>query len=135
MADFEGIFTHKTGFVTKASGTTRSDLGRDCRDAFFGLAKTCANRVLGLSRRKARYPAPIGNPLLPKSSGADAPSTNFYNKIGHKQTCIGVPAIGEIPSQTFILSRDMFSYCSEPDPVGGVALAIAFPAETNPVVM
>ena len=31
-------------FVTKrkVSGGTRSDLGRDCRDAFLGLAKTCA---------------------------------------------------------------------------------------------
>jgi hypothetical protein len=26
----------------KISGGTRSDLGRDCRDAFLGLAKTCA---------------------------------------------------------------------------------------------
>src|SRR5206468_5905772 len=26
----------------KASAGTRSDLGRDCRDAFLGLAKTCA---------------------------------------------------------------------------------------------
>jgi hypothetical protein len=31
----------------KVSGTTRSDDGRDCRDAFLGLAKTC--RKLGLS--------------------------------------------------------------------------------------
>ena len=29
------------------SGTTRSDKGRDCRDAFLGLAKTC--RKLGIS--------------------------------------------------------------------------------------
>jgi hypothetical protein len=26
----------------KISGGTRSDAGRDCRDAFLGLAKTCA---------------------------------------------------------------------------------------------
>lgn len=26
----------------KVSGGTRSDLGRNCRDAFLGLAKTCA---------------------------------------------------------------------------------------------
>ena len=26
----------------KISGGTRSDVGRDCRDAFLGLAKTCA---------------------------------------------------------------------------------------------
>jgi len=31
----------------KISGTTRSDEGRDCRDAFLGLAKTC--RKLGIS--------------------------------------------------------------------------------------
>ncbi|MFD2233055.1 IS66 family transposase [Phaeospirillum tilakii] len=31
----------------KVSGTTRSDPGRDCRDAFLGLAKTC--RKLGVS--------------------------------------------------------------------------------------
>jgi len=31
----------------KVSGGTRSDLGRDCRDAFLGLAKTCTK--LGLS--------------------------------------------------------------------------------------
>jgi hypothetical protein len=31
----------------KVSGTTRSDQGRDCRDAFLGLAKTC--RKLGIS--------------------------------------------------------------------------------------
>jgi Transposase IS66 family len=31
----------------KISGGTRSDLGRDCRDAFLGLAKTCAK--LGIS--------------------------------------------------------------------------------------
>lgn len=31
----------------KVSGTTRSDDGRDCRDAFLGLAKTC--RKLGIS--------------------------------------------------------------------------------------
>ncbi|WP_460018613.1 IS66 family transposase [Magnetospira thiophila] len=31
----------------KVSGTTRSDPGRDCRDAFLGLAKTC--RKLGIS--------------------------------------------------------------------------------------
>ena len=27
----------------KVSGGTRSDIGRDCRDAFLGLAKTCAS--------------------------------------------------------------------------------------------
>ena len=43
----------------KVSGGTRSDVGRDCRDAFLGLAKTCAkleNRVLGLPRRKTGCP-------------------------------------------------------------------------------
>ena len=38
-------------YVTKrkVSGGTRSDLGRDCRDAFLGLAKTCAK--LGIAFR------------------------------------------------------------------------------------
>ena len=31
----------------KVSGGTRSDLGRDCRDAFLGLMKTC--QKLGVS--------------------------------------------------------------------------------------
>jgi hypothetical protein len=36
-------------YVTRReiSGTTRSDQGRDCRDAFLALAKTC--RKLGVS--------------------------------------------------------------------------------------
>ena len=31
----------------KVSGGTRSDTGRDCRDAFLGLAKTCAKLGIG----------------------------------------------------------------------------------------
>ena len=31
----------------KVSGGTRSDVGRDCRDAFLGLAKTCAKLGIG----------------------------------------------------------------------------------------
>ena len=30
----------------KVSGGTRSDCGRDCRDAFLGLAKTCAKHAI-----------------------------------------------------------------------------------------
>ena len=47
----------------KVSGGTRSDLGRDCRDAFLGLAKTCAKhgiRLIAASpwrRRSSRVPA------------------------------------------------------------------------------
>lgn len=32
----------------KVSGGTRSDVGRDCRDAFLGLAKTCAKHEIAL---------------------------------------------------------------------------------------
>ncbi len=32
----------------KISGGTRSDTGRDCRDAFLSLAKTCAKLGTGL---------------------------------------------------------------------------------------
>ena len=38
------IRTHVTR--RKVSGGTRSDLGRDCRDAFLGLMKTCAKQGL-----------------------------------------------------------------------------------------
>jgi hypothetical protein len=48
----------------KISGTTRSDLGRDCRDAFLGLAKTC--RKLGISFWDflgTRLGAAVANPV------------------------------------------------------------------------
>lgn len=49
----------------KISGGTRSDPGRDCRDAFLGLAKTCSK--LGISfwdYLGARLAVP-GNPAVP----------------------------------------------------------------------
>jgi hypothetical protein len=48
----------------KVSGGTRSDIGRDCRDAFLGLAKTCASWawLLGLSRQQARQPRSTNRP-------------------------------------------------------------------------
>ena len=37
----------QVGFVRrKVSGGTRSDAGRDCRDAFLGLMKTCAKQAV-----------------------------------------------------------------------------------------
>ena len=56
MLDRPGIPLHTNGSendircqVTKRqiSGGTKSDLGRDCRDAFLGLSKTC--RKLGIA--------------------------------------------------------------------------------------
>ena len=50
----------------KLSGGTRSDPGRDCRDAFLGLAKTCAK--LGISfwdYLGARLSADTNVPFLP----------------------------------------------------------------------
>ena len=47
----------------KVSGGTRSDVGRDCRDAFLGLAKTCAKLgiafwdYLGAQTGRPRQPA------------------------------------------------------------------------------
>jgi hypothetical protein len=35
----------------KISGGTRSDAGRDCRDAFLGLAKTCAKLGISINSR------------------------------------------------------------------------------------
>lgn len=53
----------------KISGGTRSDTGRDCRDAFLGLAKTC--RKLGLSfwdylGNRLAVPGANNVPYLPK---------------------------------------------------------------------
>src|SRR5262249_16386992 len=59
------------GHVTrrKLSGGTRSDLGRDCRDAFLGLAKTCAKLKIAfwdyLGDRLA-VPGAHAIPQLPK---------------------------------------------------------------------
>jgi len=49
----------------KISGGTRSDTGRDCRDAFLGLAKTCAKLNIAFwDYLGARLAAP-GNPQIP----------------------------------------------------------------------
>jgi len=53
----------------KVSGGTRSDTGRDCRDAFLGLAKTCAK--LGLSfwdylGARLAVPEQLAIPYLPQ---------------------------------------------------------------------
>jgi hypothetical protein len=61
----------------KVSGGTRSDIGRDCRDAFLGLAKTCAKLQLDfwdyLGARLAVPGAPP-IPLLPQLITARANS-------------------------------------------------------------
>ena len=49
----------------KLSGGTRSDLGRDCRDAFLGLAKTCAKLDIAFwDYLGARLTVP-GGPIIP----------------------------------------------------------------------
>jgi hypothetical protein len=49
----------------KISGGTRSDAGRDCRDAFLGLAKTCAKlRIAFWDYLGSRLAVP-GNPMIP----------------------------------------------------------------------
>ena len=49
----------------KIRGGTRSETGRDCRDAFLGLMKTCGRRlVLGLPRQPARHPRRAAHPPL-----------------------------------------------------------------------
>ncbi len=51
----------------KLSGGTRSDIGRDCRDAFLGILKTCAKLNIGfwdyLGARLAVPGAPLTPPL------------------------------------------------------------------------
>jgi Transposase IS66 family len=107
-AEFDRIFTGKTGFVTldrllarlhankaellkvlerpeiplhtngsendircqvtrrKVSGGTRSNAGRDCRDTFLALAKTCAKLGIGFwDYLGARFAVP-GGPIIPR---------------------------------------------------------------------
>jgi hypothetical protein len=48
----------------KVSGGTRNDVGRDCRDAFLGLAKTCAKLgIVYLGSRLGVSGQPIVLPL------------------------------------------------------------------------
>ena len=52
----------------KVSAGTRSDLGRDCRDAFLGLAKTCAKHGVALwDYLGSRLTVP-GQPIIPPLS-------------------------------------------------------------------
>ena len=52
----------------KVSGSTRSDAGRDCRDAFLGLMKTCAKQTIGFWDYlgcRLGVPGAASVPLLP----------------------------------------------------------------------
>src|SRR5450755_1665694 len=49
----------------KVSGGTRSDVGRDCRDAFLGLAKTCAKLGIAFWDYLGSRLAVPGNPTIP----------------------------------------------------------------------
>ena len=60
------IRTHVTR--RKVSGGTRSDLGRDCRDAFLGLMKTCAKQSVSFWDYlgcRLGVPGVAGVPMLP----------------------------------------------------------------------
>ena len=53
----------------KVSAGTRSDIGRDCRDAFLGLAKTCApssKSHSGITCDRLAVPATEAVPRLPE---------------------------------------------------------------------
>ena len=49
----------------KVSGGTRSDVGRDCRDAFLGLAKTCAKLGIAFWDYLGSRLAIPDNPMVP----------------------------------------------------------------------
>jgi hypothetical protein len=49
----------------KVSAGTRSDAGRDCRDAFLGLAKTCAKHGIAFWEYLANRLRVPGQPLIP----------------------------------------------------------------------
>src|SRR5713101_7890966 len=60
----------------KVSAGTRSDIGRDCRDAFLGLAKTsrqARNRVLGLPWRPPHRPGPPSHPTAARNHSRQSP--------------------------------------------------------------
>jgi len=50
----------------KISGGTRSDAGRDCRDAFLGLAKTCAKLGISFWDYLGARLAVAGNAAIPR---------------------------------------------------------------------
>jgi hypothetical protein len=49
----------------KVSGGTRSDVGRDCRDAFLSLAKTCAKLKIAFWDYLGSMLAVPGGPAVP----------------------------------------------------------------------
>lgn len=49
----------------KVSGGTRSDIGRDCRDAFLGLGKTCAKLGVAFWNYLGSRLAVPGGPIIP----------------------------------------------------------------------
>jgi hypothetical protein len=49
----------------KVSGGTRSDVGRDCRDAFLGIAKTCAKLEIAFWDYLGARLAVPGGPAIP----------------------------------------------------------------------
>jgi hypothetical protein len=60
----------------KISGGTRSDLGRDCRDAFLGLMKTCAKQGIRFWQylgARLSVPGAVDVPQLPSLVGQPAP--------------------------------------------------------------
>jgi hypothetical protein len=66
----------------KVSGGTRSDMGRDCRDAFLGLNKTCAK--LGIAfwdylGSRLSVPNQAQVPHLPASSSTAAPPPECHH--------------------------------------------------------
>ena len=57
----------------KGSAGTRSDLGRDCRDAFLGLAKTCARHGVAFwDYLGSRLKVP-GHTVVPPLAGSSLP--------------------------------------------------------------
>jgi hypothetical protein len=60
----------------KISGGTRSDVGRDCRDAFLGLMKTCAKQGIRFWQylgARLSVPGAVDVPPLPSLVGQPAP--------------------------------------------------------------
>jgi hypothetical protein len=76
----------------KVSAGTRSDAGRDCRDAFLGLAKTCAKHGVAFwdylgsrpqSSRAACRSAPGGPCPLPRATGLIPTAARRFAGVTH----------------------------------------------------
>jgi len=79
----------------KLSGGTRSDLGRDCRDAFLGLAKTCAKLKISFWDYLADRLIVPGAQIIPHLPKSSSPEPNCPDR---HHFCPSYPLEAAIPT-------------------------------------